>query len=1032
MITVRSLGECVIHVGSTVVTPEAQVVFATTLYFAHHGGRPVSRRALAALFWPEADDQHAAHCVRQALYRLRALGVSFENGPTGLVLSPDAITLDHTELAQLDHAGIAERVRVGTLEFLPTYAPAFSAPFATWVDDRRQIVHAAVRRRLSKAIAHLRSAGRVGETEPFARACLALDPLNEEATLALAEALAVDGGRSEALGVLERYTSEIGRAAAKPASEIAALRRRIAETSTSRRSSDPHRVPLIGRETELETVAAFTAPGATPAKRGCYISGDPGIGKSRLVFDAAELATIRGFHVEAVRCQSLDAHRPLSLLFELVPRLRMLPGALGCDPALAEYLQRLADTDLASKRPGEGDEPGAVRLGIQRAVVDLVDAVATESPLLLVVDDAHCLDPHSWRMLAAMLAHAPKGRVVVYLASRAAPAEVEGEDARAVVEALERLTLAPLSDGASLALLEATAEERETRLRAEVGKRCVRVGAGNPFYLLQLLDHALDGRPATTLPQQLKALLDDRLTRIGSEALGVLQTIGILQSNATIERLDRVLQHPTHYLLAALTELESNGLIVTDGALARCRHDLLAEAAVGRLASASRMLLESRVATVLETELESDRTATVLWDCAEHWRRAGAPSRALAVARSCGVHALMLGLPNDAATIFRNALAFCGGPPDRLDLLALLRDAQRLSADWHAVYATSQERMTLGVELHGPEFRHGDDEHISIQAAFRVHSPPAGIVSEIVACLKTSTATTTHRLKSAAYGLILVDNCLADSDAHTIFSAAADLTPTTPEELIEWDGLSVIYHSCFGDLETAVAAARDLDRRARAQLDREELMRRLRWSSLPLKRAGLFEDARMVLEETYARARAACVLPEVLSCAHELIALGIDSGDVAFARRWLNEAVPLITGVADSAARSNYILASVRVALLERNTDLAARALRDMPPDHLHLRRVTAALMGSLVELHRQAGSLAEHISLVNQLEECFHFARTRCEVDFDAAALTRAMLVLGRDADARDLWCRYRREWRRELFAIPWFMADLDTLLQQ
>ena len=60
MIFVRSLGQCVIHVDDTPITPESEVVFALLLYLAAHAGRTLPRRALVDLFWPTAEDLSAA------------------------------------------------------------------------------------------------------------------------------------------------------------------------------------------------------------------------------------------------------------------------------------------------------------------------------------------------------------------------------------------------------------------------------------------------------------------------------------------------------------------------------------------------------------------------------------------------------------------------------------------------------------------------------------------------------------------------------------------------------------------------------------------------------------------------------------------------------------------------------------------------------------------------------------------------------------------------------------------------------------
>src|SRR5699024_4806577 len=88
-------------------------------------------------------------------------------------------------------------------EFLAGYAPRFSAPFAAWVEEQRGVVHARLRRALLSLLADERRRGNWGLVETLARKCLLVDPLNEEATMALAEATALSGSKRAALQLLD-------------------------------------------------------------------------------------------------------------------------------------------------------------------------------------------------------------------------------------------------------------------------------------------------------------------------------------------------------------------------------------------------------------------------------------------------------------------------------------------------------------------------------------------------------------------------------------------------------------------------------------------------------------------------------------------------------------------------------------------------------------------------------------------------------------------------------------------------------------
>src|SRR5829696_787102 len=75
MIRLRTLGECLIEVDGTALSPESDVLFTVLLHLTAERDRRLSRGAVAELFWPDLSPKRARHCLRQVLYRLRALGL---------------------------------------------------------------------------------------------------------------------------------------------------------------------------------------------------------------------------------------------------------------------------------------------------------------------------------------------------------------------------------------------------------------------------------------------------------------------------------------------------------------------------------------------------------------------------------------------------------------------------------------------------------------------------------------------------------------------------------------------------------------------------------------------------------------------------------------------------------------------------------------------------------------------------------------------------------------------------------------------
>ncbi|HSA54516.1 MAG TPA: hypothetical protein VLE53_02380, partial [Gemmatimonadaceae bacterium] len=244
------LGRTEIEMPGIRLTPESERQFGLALFFCVNAGREVPRDEAAQLFWPEHGAEAARHCLRQAMYRLRALGVPVRSGAKTITLDASCVAADYAPVA-VEGAPSAAYLRWEDVAVLPGYAPRFSASFAEWVERFRSDLAARLRRGLVRGIADARSRGRYADVERLARHCLTLDPLNEEATLALAEAVALAGGKAEAVGMIDRYVDEVG---GHPDIRIPAdiLRARVSEMLFAAEECSWYEPGLLGREREIE------------------------------------------------------------------------------------------------------------------------------------------------------------------------------------------------------------------------------------------------------------------------------------------------------------------------------------------------------------------------------------------------------------------------------------------------------------------------------------------------------------------------------------------------------------------------------------------------------------------------------------------------------------------------------------------------------------------------------------------------------------------------------------------------------------
>src|SRR5687767_8492811 len=242
MIHLHTLGDSLITVGEKDIRPTAPLLFAALLYLGMERGRRVPRTALQGLLFPKSDERSGAHSLRQLLYKLRQLGAPIEVDTTTASIRPEHVSDDSTAELSVTNghlAGIA-------LGFLPDYAPKLSDRYDEWVENRRASVAAHIRRQLVAAMGKSREALKWADVDRFARLILAIDPLNEEATLTLAGSTALSGSKAEAVGILTRYEVETGRRDLRLPPSL--LRRRISESTPEIRSSFP--TPFVGREAD--------------------------------------------------------------------------------------------------------------------------------------------------------------------------------------------------------------------------------------------------------------------------------------------------------------------------------------------------------------------------------------------------------------------------------------------------------------------------------------------------------------------------------------------------------------------------------------------------------------------------------------------------------------------------------------------------------------------------------------------------------------------------------------------------------------
>lgn len=356
----------------------------------------------------------------------------------------------------------------------------------------------------------------------------------------------------------------------------------------------PRRPFLVGRDAELAALDKQVALVRTGAFRVVLVTGEPGIGKSRLVNELAERQRDSAVVVGS-RAFELGMTYSLALWVEAFERLlssaptaevRRLCGSSVRDLALVLRSARQALGSGPGKPTPEldcepGREPDPERL--LRALTELLDNLSADSPVIVVLDDVHNADASSWQALYHMARLLPDRPVLVLATARIADLARHAVAGQVLVgleqdDALVRLELQTLTDESVAALTRAVLGSGD--VPSALVSWLVGRARGYPLFVIGLLRALLEGgadlaRPRLArVPESLAgrvALLVDRLDPPDRELLEVLAVIG---GRVDLDGLARVLGWPLDRLGVPLERLTRSRLVVEYEAAHRLSYEI--------------------------------------------------------------------------------------------------------------------------------------------------------------------------------------------------------------------------------------------------------------------------------------------------------------------------------------------------------------------------------------------------------------------------------------------------------------------------
>lgn len=802
LIRPQTLGSTAILIGAQPLTPASETLFALLVRMVATPGQRLAAEPLRTMLWPDQADTRQRANLRQGLYKLRQMGVR-------IALDGDRVLLDPTQLcatfAVTRSREAFERDVVGGTEpfgpFLPTFRPV-QPELAEWVQQERYTVHADVRRVLVELLRERRDRVDWTGSTRVARWLLEFDAFNEEATLTLAESLAVSGAKTEAVALLDQYLREVGSSAVELRVQASLLRRRIVEPATRTRvATVPADRHFVGRDDEVATLMRAVRQTKWRQGSATLVSGPPGMGKSRLLQAVTSQAAIEGIRIAQASCRESDLERPLSVFLDWVPELIQWPGALGCDPGSLAALQRLVPAAASART--EPSEPGP-RGSLRRALIELLTAIADEKPILLVVEDAHWIDQASWEVLADLIDGISGHAVCLVLTSRFAHPRPQRPQ-RAPLP-LQVLPLPELSVAACHALTEAMSQDLATTVDQELDHWFCQASEGNPLFLRSLISHWAETGAAGGVPPTLQGIIEQRLLALPSEALRVLKTAVLLQRWATPNRIMQTLALRPNELLDSMDHLERTGIVVGANGVVVQVHDLVARGVLDRLSALERSTLYQCTAAILlqDARAASQAEEELITDALEHLSQASDAARLAAETLHFASQIANFREPHAGLRLVERAQ----GRATAEEKQGLNWIAARLmnSAGDHEFalrLALPKRWDPADAATHTQENAETTSEAISSTYGSQTDTNTASHIEILLSIAGSPIVTVSTRRRAAMYCSVLASSDGREAELTAAFEAASG-TESEAEKDLDCASLWMIYHASAGNNAVAV------------------------------------------------------------------------------------------------------------------------------------------------------------------------------------------------------------------------------------
>lgn len=612
-------------------------------YLLLHRNAHLTRQSVALALWPDDSEEAARTNLRRHLHHLKEALPSLDT--PWFVADGETLRWQADSQASFDVELFERRIAAGELdEAVAIYAgDLLPSLYDDWIVADRERLRALYNGALETLLVRARSRREFALASDYAHRILLEDPWREDTLRQLMSIRYESGDRTGALRDFETFAQRLqSELNAEPMAETIALREIILRSGSlpehphysespkpSRPAAGAHLLPFVGRGRELKHLIEAWERAARGNGSLLFLSGEAGIGKSRLAAELALFASGQGARVLRGATSPVE-EAPYQAIREVLRDAAPLFDSLDIRPIWLSTISILIPT-IANQLgilPPPSLDPDRERERLFEALAETFTSFSRQRPALVVLEDLHWAGASSLAALEFVARRTREHPALIVVTYRSEDVVVDhplsalrrrlsGEELAGHV-ALEGLSADDVAElvGVVPGLADGTGALARTIANAS---------GGNPLFVGELLSHSTETRSQSELPRGISDTILARSKLLSTTGRLLAQIASVVGDTFDVESVREVSGYDENAVLDGLGELIDRRMI-RESTEPRSEfgfaHHVIQDAIYHSVDEKRRVRWHRRIASVLERLPESERLSSIGL-LARHWDLSG-------------------------------------------------------------------------------------------------------------------------------------------------------------------------------------------------------------------------------------------------------------------------------------------------------------------------------------------------------------------------------------------------------------------------